>query len=119
MSLWKRISLVVAIVVAVLSLARLGSAQDAKGDAKKGKEVFEANCGICHNADSDEDKVGPGLKGISKKPAHKMSDGTEHKDHSAAVLRKQIMEGSSMMPPVGASLSAEEVSNLIAYLQSL
>src|SRR5438132_10574699 len=33
-----------------------------KGDSAKGKEVFEANCAICHNADSEEDKVGPGLK---------------------------------------------------------
>ena len=90
-----------------------------KGDAAKGKEAFEANCAICHNADSEEDKVGPGLNGISKNGAHKLSDGTEHKDHSAAVLRKQTVEGGGSMPPVGASLSDQEVDDLLAYLQTL
>ena len=36
-------------------------------DAAKGKEVFE-QCSVCHNADSDEKKMGPGLKGLFKKP---------------------------------------------------
>ena len=34
-----------------------------KGDAAKGKEIFE-QCSVCHNADSDEKKMGPGLKGL-------------------------------------------------------
>jgi len=37
-----------------------------KGDAAKGKVVFE-QCAVCHNADSDEKKMGPGLKGLYKK----------------------------------------------------
>ncbi len=118
MNLWKLGSVVVALFV--FSLVVAGAApQGAKGDSAKGKETFEANCAICHNADSEEEKVGPGLKGISKKGAHKLADGTEHKDHSAEVLRKQIKEGSSAMPPVGASFTDKEVDDLIAYLQSL
>jgi cytochrome c2 len=35
------------------------------GDAAKGKEVFD-QCSVCHNADSTETKVGPGLKGLFK-----------------------------------------------------
>ncbi len=89
-----------------------------QGDPAKGKEVFEANCAICHEV-TDEDKVGPGLKGISKKGPHKLSDGTEHKDHSPDVLRKQIVEGGGSMPPVGSSLSEDDVNNVIAYLQTL
>ena len=38
-----------------------------KGDTAKGKEVFDANCSVCHNSDSDEAKIGPGLKGLTKK----------------------------------------------------
>ena len=34
-----------------------------KGDAAKGKAIFE-QCAVCHNADSDEKKMGPGLKGL-------------------------------------------------------
>ena len=41
-------------------------AADKKGDAAKGKEVFE-QCGVCHNADSTEKKMGPGLKGLFTK----------------------------------------------------
>ena len=37
-----------------------------KGDAAKGKEVFD-QCSVCHNADSTEVKMGPGLKGLFKK----------------------------------------------------
>ena len=35
-------------------------------DAKKGESVFE-NCAVCHNADSTEVKIGPGLKGLFKR----------------------------------------------------
>jgi len=37
-----------------------------QGDAAKGKEVFE-QCSVCHNADSTDRKMGPGLKGLFKK----------------------------------------------------
>jgi len=89
-----------------------------KGDPAKGKEVFEANCSICHNADTNEDKVGPGLKGISKKGPHKLSDGTD-RDGSPESLRKQVMEGGGQMPPIGSALSEEEVDNVVAYLMTL
>ena len=38
------------------------------GDAKKGQEVFD-QCAVCHNADSTEKKMGPGLKGLFKNKA--------------------------------------------------
>jgi mono/diheme cytochrome c family protein len=37
-----------------------------KGDPDKGKEVFQ-QCTPCHNADSTEKKMGPGLKGLFSK----------------------------------------------------
>ena len=118
MRLLKVVGLICGIVLVGVFVSG-ASAQDAKkGDPAKGKEVFEANCAICHEVTAD-DKVGPGLKGISQKGPHKLSDGTEHKDHSPAVLRKQIVEGGGSMPPVGASFSEEEVNNVIAYLQTL
>lgn len=116
MKLWKQASLLATMVVFAGMVA---SAQNGKGDAAKGKEVYAANCDICHDASTTEDKVGPGLKGITKKAAHKMADGTEHKDHSDAVLRKQITDGSGGMPPLGGSLSAAEIDNVLAYLHTL
>src|ERR1700691_128469 len=54
-----------AMLVAGLT-AGLNAQDKAKpGDAAKGKEVFD-QCSVCHNADSTETKVGPGLKGLFK-----------------------------------------------------
>ena len=40
----------------VLMGARIFAAPPA-GDAAKGKAVFEDNCAVCHNADSDENQL--------------------------------------------------------------
>ena len=93
--------------------------QATQGDPAKGKEVFAANCALCHNADSSEANIGPGLKDLFHWPPHKLADGTEHKEHTVEIIRNQIVKGSSAMPPVGAAFSEEEITNLIAYLQTL
>src|SRR3954463_15536196 len=84
-----------------------------KGDAAKGKEVFE-QCSVCHNADSTEKKMGPGLKGLFKKD--KLTNGKKPTD--ANVLAK-IDEGGNGMPAYKDMLSDEEKANLIAYLKTL
>jgi mono/diheme cytochrome c family protein len=94
--------------------------EDTKGDPAKGKEVFEAACALCHNADSNEAKAGgPGLKNLFHWPPHKLSDGTEHKEHTVENIRQRILEGNGKKRPVGAFLSEEALSNLLAYLQTL
>src|SRR5580658_8313056 len=40
----------------------------AKPDAAKGKVVFDQQCGICHDAATTDKKMGPGLKGLFKRP---------------------------------------------------
>ena len=47
-----------------------GKGKGAAGDAKAGKEVFEGNCGVCHDTGT-EARVGPGLKGVTKKPGNR------------------------------------------------
>ena len=84
-----------------------------KGDAAKGKEVFE-QCAVCHNADSDEKKMGPGLKGLFKKD--KLTNG---KKPTEANIRAQIDEGGSGMPAYKDMLSDPEKDDLIAYLKTL
>jgi mono/diheme cytochrome c family protein len=91
---------------------------DEDGDAAKGKEIFQVSCSLCHEV-STKVKLGPGLEGISKKAPHKLSDGTEVADESAATLRKQIVKGAGLMPPAGAALSDKQVDDLIAYLRTL
>ena len=85
-----------------------------KGDAAKGKEVFE-QCSACHVADSDEKRMGPGLKGLFKKD--KMNNG---KKPTEATVRSQIDEGSPKgMPAYKDLLSDQEKDDLIAYLKTL
>jgi cytochrome c len=84
-----------------------------KGDAEKGKAVFE-QCGVCHNPDSDEKKMGPGLKGLFKKD--KMSNG---KKPTEANVRARVDEGGSGMPAYKDMLSDSEKDDLIAYLKTL
>lgn len=84
-----------------------------KGDADKGKEVFE-QCGVCHNADSDEKKMGPGLKGLFKKA--KLTNG---KKPTEAVIRDIVNKGGNGMPAYEEILTAEEKDNVIAYLKTL
>src|SRR5947199_6637174 len=85
-----------------------------KGDAAKGKDVFD-QCAVCHNADSTEKKMGPGLKGMFKKPK---LDSTGKPVNDANVLAK-INEGGNGMPPYKDALSDDEKANLLAYLKTL
>jgi mono/diheme cytochrome c family protein len=101
------------------SEAAQAGTQEPHGDVSRGRQVFEANCQLCHSADTEEIIVGPGLKGLFQRPPHKLSDGTEHAEHNVGVIRKQIVEGGGTMAPVGASLSDQEIADLIAYLQTL
>src|SRR5437867_12077748 len=81
---------------------------DKKGDPEKGKEVFQ-QCGVCHNADSTEKKMGPGLKGMLKN--EKMNTG---KKPTEANVREKIDEGANIMPSYKEMLSDEEKNDLIA-----
>jgi len=103
----------------VSSVPEAASRPMADGDAAKGKVVFEANCGLCHNAESDEAAVGPGLKGLFKWPAHKLSDGTEHKEHTVDIIKNQVVNGGGGMAPMGEQVKDEDLANLLAYLQTL
>jgi cytochrome c len=84
-----------------------------KGDAAKGKEVFE-QCGVCHNADSTEKKMGPGLKGLFSHD--KMLNG---KKPTEANVRAKVDEGGNGMPAYKEILSDEDKDNVIAYLKTL
>lgn len=93
--------------------AAYARAAEKEGDAAKGKEVFE-QCGVCHNADSDEKKMGPGLKGLFKK--EKMNNGKKPND---ANVRSMINNGGNGMPSYQDMLSEDEKTDLIAYLKTL
>jgi cytochrome c len=91
------------------------SASSGGGSAARGKEVFEKKCAICHYADNDQKKIGPGLKGISKRGTftvnnNKVTDET---------LRTWIENGDTLMPPFKDVLDAGEIKDVIAYVKTL
>jgi cytochrome c2 len=100
-------------VCAVLAGGSVAVKAAGKGDAAKGKEVFE-QCAVCHNADSDEKKMGPGLKGLFKK--EKLNNG---KKPTEANIRARIDEGGNGMPAYKDMLSDQEKDDLVAYLKTL
>ena len=101
------------VVICAAALAAGSSSAFAAGSAAKGKEVFD-QCSVCHNADSDEKKIGPGLKGLFKKD--KMSNGKAVND---ANVRNQVNEGGNGMPAYKDILSDQEKEDLLAYLKTL
>ena len=127
MNLLKRSGLLGAIFLFPLFLGNAAAQQNAKGDAVKGKVVFqESGCWHCHNIDSAASRMlrangppAPSLMGLYKKPAHQLADGTKHELHTDEMLRVIVVEGTKAMPPRGAALSDEEVNDLLAYLHTL
>jgi len=96
-----------------LALTSAPAFADKKGDPEKGKELFQ-QCGVCHNADSTEKKMGPGLKGLFSR--EKMNNGKKPTD---ATVREKIDEGGNGMPAYKEMLSEEEKDDFIAYLKTL
>jgi cytochrome c len=100
-------------VILIVAGARVFAGAPA-GDAEKGKAVFEDNCAVCHNADSEEKKMGPGLKGLFKH--EKLKNG---KKPTEANVKAIINAGGNGMPAYSDMLSDEERDNVIAYLKTL
>jgi len=108
-----RKSLIAAGCAALLAAAPLMFGQK-KGDAAKGKSAFEDNCSVCHNSDSTEKKMGPGLKGEMKKA--KMANG---KAPTEANIRALMNTGGNGMPAFADMLSDTERDDVMAFLKTL
>ena len=93
-------------------LAALGAAKK-PGDPAKGKVVFQ-QCSMCHNIDSTDKKMGPGLKKLFHKD--KLQNG---KKATEQTIRAQVDQGGNGMPPFKEMLSDQEKEDLMAYLKTL
>ncbi|MGA2419142.1 MAG: cytochrome c [Candidatus Acidiferrum sp.] len=81
----------------------------------RGKEVFDKKCAVCHYADSDAKKIGPGLKDISKRGTFTVN-GNKVTEES---LRTWIENGDSLMPPFKEVLEAPQIKDVVAYVRTL
>jgi mono/diheme cytochrome c family protein len=92
-----------------------GSAKGSSAAAARGKAVFDKSCGVCHYAESDAKKIGPGLKGLSKRGTFSVNNNKVTDEN----LRNWIENGDSLMPPFKDSLDAAQVKDVIAYIKTL
>ena len=97
----------------MIAASAVAPAAAAKGDPAKGKEIVSEQCGVCHNTDSDEKKMGPGLKGLYKR---KLKGGKPATDASVKAI---INAGGNGMPAYEDMLSAEEKDHVLAFLKTL
>jgi mono/diheme cytochrome c family protein len=81
----------------------------------RGKDVFDKKCTVCHYADSDSKKIGPGLKGIGKRGTFTVNN-NKVTDES---LKTWIENGDTMMPPFKEVLEPAQIKDVVAYVKSL
>jgi cytochrome c len=81
----------------------------------RGKTVFQQKCSVCHYDNSDQKKIGPGLKGLAKRGTFSVN-GNKITDDS---LRAWIENGDQLMPPFKDVLEAGQIKDVIAYVKTL
>ena len=90
------------------------SPAEVEGDVEGGRTLFDSKCSFCHFADSEKASMGPGLKGILTKESLPSS--------GRPATPENILE--QFKTPVGTmpaftTLSDQELSDLLAYLETL
>ncbi len=83
--------------------------------ATRGKAVFQEKCALCHNAESADKKIGPGLKGLYQRGTF-TGDGSKVTDES---VKKFIEAGKGMMPPFKDTLEPAKMDDVVAYVKTL
>ena len=81
----------------------------------RGKSLFQQKCSICHYDNSDQKKIGPGLKGISKRGTFSVN-GNKINDES---LKTWIENGDQLMPPFKDVLEPAQIKDVVAYVKTL
>ncbi len=81
----------------------------------RGRTLFQQKCSVCHYDTSDQKKIGPGLKGLSKRGAFSVN-GNKITDET---LKTWIENGDQLMPGLKDSLEAPQIKDVIAYVRTL
>jgi mono/diheme cytochrome c family protein len=116
-----RTGLILAGALLLVILAGCGDALE-KTDAElslnaqqaSGRRVYQSYCAACHKAYSSSGMKGPGLKRLFGKPF--LPSGLPANDR---FVRQSVVGGRGMMPPLGDSVTEQQLSDLLAYLHTL
>ena len=95
--------------------AKKPNATNNSAAAGRGKSLFQQKCSVCHYDTSDQKKIGPGLKGISKRGTFSVN-GNKITDEN---LTNWIDNGDQLMPPFKDVLEAGQVKDIVAYVKTL
>ena len=102
-----------AVGLALTWVAPFAVAAEGDGDVAQGKELFETKCAICHNVDSKEKKIGPGLQGVKD---GKLPSG---KETTYQNILDNLNAGGGGMPAFEKLLTSEEKDHIVAYVLTL
>jgi mono/diheme cytochrome c family protein len=80
----------------------------------RGREIFAANCAVCHNAYKQEPLQGPALVGMFSKQS--LPSGLPATDQH---VRNTIISGRRNMPPFNGVLDDQQIDDLLAFLHTL
>ena len=97
------------------ALLAAGTSNKASAAVGRGKTVFQQKCSVCHYDNSEQKKIGPGLKGISKRGTFSVN-GNKITDDS---LKTWIENGDQLMPPFKDVLEPGQIKDVIAYVKTL
>ena len=93
------------------------------GNASAGHQLFSQKCSACHKlAPFSQTLVGPGLSGVLHDPAHPnlVNGQPATPQNVAAILQSGYTGSMGTMPNAAANgLSAQDIANLVAFLDSL
>ena len=107
---------VLACVGVLAQSAAKKSASAANAEAvKRGKNLFQEKCALCHYDTSEQKKIGPGLKGLAKRGTFSIN-GNKITDES---LKAWIENGDQLMPPFKDVLEPDQIKDVIAYVKTL
>ena len=97
-------------ILTCLTALALSSALQAQSDPAK---FFKTNCTLCHADD------GSGSSPTGKAMKAKDLRSSEVQNQTDAQLAEVITKGRGKMPPFGAKIKPDDVTNLVAYIRSL
>ncbi len=79
-----------------------------------GRQIFDRQCGGCHEAYSTRPLKGPSLEGVFRRPY--LHNGMPANDER---VREICLYGRAKMPGFSRTLTAAQIDDLMAYLHTL